>query len=164
MSQAHKEGFIMKRPNRFGIAIIMAIVAIVGTIGIASANSSGIKLAHPAAVNQTEALSASDNASADVSPASSCTRRSDIIPQPNVWKHVRYTSSRRLLNFWTNSPGHSQRSYKVKIGKGVNIDILGGGSLWTCPDQDSWNSGYSHNPLPGRTVSWLISQGLARRI
>ena len=97
-----------------------------------------------------------------VSPASSCTRRADIIAKNGVWRHVKYVSSRRVLNFWTNTAGHSQTSHKVKLGKGVDIDVLGGGSLWTCPDQDSWNSAYSHNPLGGVSVAWLKSHGLAR--
>lgn len=122
----------MKRITPLAFSLILALVATLGAFGTTSA------------------------AGCDGN------RRGDIRAEANVWKNVPYTSSRRVLNFWTNSPGHSQRSYKVKIGKGVSLQIKGGGSLWTFPCQEGWNKGYANNPLPGRTITWLKQQGLAR--
>jgi hypothetical protein len=89
----------------------------------------------------------------------------DFAPQPGKSWKVGDPSTYRVVNFWTNWPGHPQTSFKLLLKPGENPSLNGGGSYW------SWDGNcatlaeadYLANKLPEVTLDELVKRVLATR-
>ena len=123
-----------RRITSIALALIMAIVAIGSTVGIASASS----------CNGHEVIPHTD-------------------PSPGVWWTPKKVGLKRLIvHFWTNWPGRNQLQFKVKIPATANVQLAGGGSNWWFSCKSGWLASYTNDPLPGHTLRWMKNHGLAR--
>lgn len=76
-------------------------------------------------------------------------------PFPGTW---------RIVNFWTNLPGHPQRERKLLLSPEENPVLKGGGSAWSWPAtcEDVARANYATVPHPAVALGQLREEGLAQ--